>query len=267
MTSDPQVRAVLCDVEGTICETGRPVPGAAEAFEKLRRRGVPFAFVTNMTSRPRSALARELGEIGLPSDPERIFTAPRAARALLLERGWTRARLLVRDSLREDFAGVEEESASPQAVVLGDLGEETTYELLNGAFRTLIAGVPFVTLARNRYYRGPDGLLRLDQGPFAAALEYAADCRAILAGKPAPEFFTNALRTLGVPPREAIMVGDDLEFDVGGAQRAGLRGALVRTGKFRSEELARSAVSPDLVLDSVADLPRALGEQTFRFGA
>jgi len=266
MTLGSPQRAVLFDVEGTICETGRPVPGAAETFEELRRRGIPFAFVTNMTSRPRSVLARELGQIGLSSEPERIFTAPRAARGLLLERGWTRAHLLVRDSLREDFAGIENESASPQAVILGDLGDETTYALLNGAFRLLLSGVPFVTLARNRYYRGPDGLLRLDQGPFVAALEYASGCRAILAGKPAPEFFTRALETLGVPPEDAVMVGDDLEFDVGGAQRAGLRGVLVRTGKFREEELARSAITPDLVLDSVSDLPRALEESPFRFG-
>jgi len=50
----------------------------------------------------------------------------------------------------------------------------------------------------------------------------------------------------------------DLESDVAGAQRAGMAGILVRTGKFRAEELASSGVRPDWLLYSVADLPAAL---------
>jgi phospholysine phosphohistidine inorganic pyrophosphate phosphatase len=258
MMRPTNVRAVLLDLEGTVSEAGRAVDGAAAALAALDRRGIPFAFVTNTTSRPRRRLADELSAMGLPGDPERIFTAPAAGRAFLLERGWRLAHLLVRDSVREDFAGIESEDVAPQAVVLGDLGEETTFERLNRAFRLLLGGAAFVTLARNRYYRGPDGLL-LDQGAFVAALEYATGLEAILVGKPAPEFFARALESLGVPPREALMVGDDIESDVAGAQGAGIRGALVRTGKFRAAELERARVAPDFVLDSVAGLPGLLG--------
>jgi HAD superfamily hydrolase (TIGR01458 family) len=256
--SGASVHAVLFDLEGTLAVAGKPVEGAARTIEALAERGIPWSFVTNTTSRSRRTLATELAAMGLPSDPDRIFTAPLAGRAYLLDRGWKRAHLLVRDAVLEDFSGVEPDAEAPDAVVLGDLGEQTTFAILNDAFRRLLAGAAFVTLARNRYYRGPDGL-RLDQGPFAAALEYASGREAILVGKPAPEFFARALAPLGVPPAEALMVGDDLEADVGGAQRAGMRGVLVRTGKFRAEELTRSEISPDAVLDSVADLPRWLG--------
>ena len=258
MTRAEGVAAVLLDLEGTVSEAGRAVEGAAAALDALGRRGIPFAFVTNTTSRPRRRLAAELSGMGLPGDPERIFTAPAAGRAFLLDRGWLRAHLLVRDAVREDFAGIESDDAAPQAVVLGDLGEETTFARLNRAFRLLLAGAAFVTLARNRYYRGPDGLL-LDQGAFVAALEYATGVEAILVGKPSPEFFARALQALGVPPERALMVGDDLESDVAGAQRAGMRGVLVRTGKFRADELERSRVAPDFVLDSVAALSGLLG--------
>jgi ribonucleotide monophosphatase NagD (HAD superfamily) len=54
------------------------------------------------------------------------------------------------------------------------------------------------------------------------------------------------------------MVGDDIETDIGGAQRCGMQGILVRTGKFREDLLAYSGVIPDLVIDSVADLPLIL---------
>ncbi len=250
-------RAVLFDLEGTLCETGRPLPGAARTLAELDRRGVPYRFVTNTTSRPRRVLLSELSAMNLPAEPERLFTAPRAARGLLLGRGWTRVHFLVRPALLEDFEGIGSDDTRPQAVVLGDLGEETTFARLNHAFRLLLAGAELVTLARNRYYRGAEGLL-LDQGPFAAALEYASGRAAILAGKPAAAFFASALAGLGVPASEAVMVGDDLESDVWGAQAAGLSGVLVRTGKFLAADLDRSHPRPEAVIDSVSDLPGLL---------
>jgi HAD superfamily hydrolase (TIGR01458 family) len=253
------IRALLLDLEGTLYEAGRPIARVAETLAALDRRGIPWRFVTNTTSRPRRVLVAELSAMDLPADPERIFTAPRAAREFLLARGWTRAHLLVRPALVEDFPGIAADDIAPQAVVLGDLGEETTFARLNRAFRLLLEGAELVTLARNRYYRGADGLL-LDQGPFVVALEYASGKTATLVGKPSPHFFAAALASLGIPPSEAAIVGDDLEADVGGGQMAGMRGVLVRTGKFREGDLARSAVRPDAVLDSVAELPGLLEE-------
>jgi phospholysine phosphohistidine inorganic pyrophosphate phosphatase len=252
------VRALLLDLEGTLYEAGRPVPGAYEALATLERRGIPFRYVTNTTSRPRSALVAELDAMGLPSEAERIFTSPRAAREFLLAKGWTRAHLMVRRPVLQDFPGIAPDDRAPQAVVLGDLGEETTFARLNHAFRLLLDGAELVTLARNRYYRGADGLV-LDQGPFVAALEYASGRCATLVGKPSLHFFAAALGGLGVAAAETAMVGDDLEADTGGGQAAGMRGVLVRTGKFRAEELSRAVASPDAVIDSVADLPGLLG--------
>lgn len=86
-------------------------------------------------------------------------------------------------------------------------------------------------------------------------LEHASGARAVVLGKPAPEFFHAALAILDCPPDAAAVIGDDVVGDVGGAQRAGLRGILVRTGKFRLSDL-EGAVRPDAVLDSIAELPQ-----------
>jgi ribonucleotide monophosphatase NagD (HAD superfamily) len=77
-------------------------------------------------------------------------------------------------------------------------------------------------------------------------------------GKPSFGFFSTALVGLGIPASGVAMVGDDIETDIGGAQRCGMQGILVRTGKFREDLLASSGVIPDLVIDSVADLPLIL---------
>ena len=253
------VRALLLDLEGTLYETGRPIPGAAGAVRALSARGIPHCFVTNTTSRPRSKIAAELAAMGIPADPGRLFTAPLAARQFLLGRGMTRCHLMVLPAVLEDLGGIEHVEESPDAVVVGDIGEGFSYSRLNHAFHLLLGGAPLVTLARNRYYRAAGGLV-LDQGPFVAALECASGREATLVGKPSAEFFRPALELLGVSAFEAAIVGDDLEVDVGGGQAFGLRGILVRTGKFRDEDLARSQARPDAVLASIADVADLLSK-------
>ena len=218
-----------------------------EALGGATRRGVAWRFVTNATSRPRSVILRELSAMGLDVAPDRLFTAPRAARGLIAAAGWTRCHFLLRPALLEDFDGVEAVEDGAEAVVLGDLGSGMTYERLNRAFRMLLDGAELVTLARNRYWQANDGLM-LDTGPFCAALEHASGKTANLAGKPSREFFEAALASTGAAPSETAVVGDDLESDVGGAQRAGMRGVLVRTGKVPSGRPRRSPVQPDAVL-------------------
>ena len=251
------VRGVLLDLEGTLYEAGQPRPAAAAAVERLSRLSIPHCFVTNTTSRPRSAIARELAVMGIPAEPERIFTAPLAARGYLLSRGLTRCHLMVAPAVLEDFAGIEHVGDSPQALVVGDVGDGFSFERMNRAFRLLLDGAEFVTLARNRYYRGGEGLV-LDQGPFVAALEHACGREAVLTGKPSRQFFAAALEALGVEAGEAAIVGDDLTADVGGGMALGMLGILVRTGKFRQAELDSSPVRPDAVLGSVAELPALL---------
>ena len=234
-------------------EAGRPVAGAAGALASLSEKGVPHCFVTNTTSRPRSKIAAELAAMGIPAGAGRIFTAPLAARRYLLDRGLTRCHLMVAPAVIEDFAGIEHVEDSPQAVVVGDIGEEFTFARMNRAFRLLLAGAPLVTLARNRYYLAAGGLV-LDQGPFVTALEYATGREATLVGKPSPDFFRPALELLGVCAEKTAVVGDDIHADVGGAMALGMRGVLVRTGKFRESDLAASAVRPDAVIPSLAGI-------------
>jgi len=125
---------------------------------------------------------------------------------------------------------------------------------LQEAFDQLMAGAELVALSRDRYFRQGERLA-LDAGPFVAALEYAADRSAEVAGKPSAAFFEAAVESLGLTPdRSVAMVGDDLWSDVQGAQRAGLQGWLVRTGKFREDVLRPGSVVPDRVLESVAAL-------------
>ena len=120
-------------------------------------------------------------------------------------------------------------------------------------FRKILAGAQLIALQKNRYWL-TGGKLTLDMGPFVAALEYATGRRASVVGKPSLEFFRLALSYLQVAPHEIAMVGDDVEVDIAGAKKAGVRTILVQTGKYRSGDLEKIEVEPDGVIESLADL-------------
>jgi HAD superfamily hydrolase (TIGR01458 family) len=145
------------------------------------------------------------------------------------------------EDVKRDFAELEETADGAQAVIVGDLGSAFGYDVLNRAFRQVMEGAELIALQKNRYWLRADGL-SLDVGPFVAALEYATGQEAYVVGKPTRGFFAQVLDDLGVAPQSAVMVGDDIESDIGGALDAGLQAVLVRTGKFR-ENRVRAHVS------------------------
>ena len=251
----------LLDLDGTLYTGDAAIPGAADALSGLRTRAVPFRLVTNTTSRSRRMLVDRLAGYGLAVAPEEIVTATLAGVELVRAAGYGRVAPFVPAGALEDMQALTlaggtsgRPRAAADVVVLGDLGERWTFALLQEAFEQLMAGAELVALSRDRYFRLGDRLA-LDAGPFVAALEYAAGATAAVAGKPSPAFFEAAVRSLGLSAdRSVAMVGDDLWSDVQGAQRAGLQGWLVRTGKFREDVLQGSGITPDRILSSVTEL-------------
>ena len=252
-------RALLCDIDGVLTVSWQALPGAVEALSYIRATGVPVAFVTNTTATTRATVATRLTEAGFRVKPEEVFTAPRAAARYLAEhRPGARCLLINHGEVGEDLAGVVLTEANDADVVLtGGAGAEVTYDLLDRAFAALVGGASLVAMHRNLDWQTAQGL-RLDMGAFIVGLEQAAGVTATVVGKPSPAFFGAVLAELGVAPADALMIGDDIDADVLGAQASGIGGVLVRTGKFREEALARSAGRPDHVIDSVADVPPLL---------
>lgn len=248
-------RGILFDLDGVIYNSETPIEGAAEVIAWARRERIPFLFVTNTTSRPRETLVRKLESFGIPAAAEDIWTPPVAANRWLSERGISPAALFVPPATADEFQDIAVSDEGAKAVVIGDLGRGWDFATLNRAFRLLHADPEtiLVALGMTRYWMSPTGP-SLDVAPFVVALEHAAGRQAIVLGKPSREFFEAAALKLGLPASDLLMIGDDVRADVGGAQLAGLLGALVKTGKFGPGDLEQD-VRPDAVLDSVADLP------------
>jgi len=167
---------------------------------------------------------------------------------VLIDRGM-RPHLLIHPDLMPEFADLSNDD--PDAVVVGDAGEAFTYEALNEAFGFLLDGATLLAMGDNRYFRGESGMC-LDQGPFVRLLEHAAGVEAEVLGKPSRDFFQAVLDDMSVSADRAVMIGDDLHGDVGGAQAAGLAGVLVQTGKFRPDDARDAGVKPDHIADDFA---------------
>ncbi|HLY12877.1 MAG TPA: HAD-IIA family hydrolase [Candidatus Limnocylindrales bacterium] len=272
------VRGFLLDLDGVVILAGRPIPGAAEAIAILDRRGIPFRIVTNTSLLSRRRMSAWGAGIGLRLPAERILSA------LSLSAAYTQRRypgaplfVLASDDARSEFTGqhllTDDEAgrpgASAAAVVIGDSPESATYDNLNHAFRLVRAGAELIGMHRNPWWLTADGPT-LDSGAFVTGLEFATGRRATVIGKPAPAFFREAAAELlaGLPGssrHDLAMVGDDVFSDVLAAQRLGLRGIFVRTGKHGDAELAAAAARrrgggrPTAVAASLADVVAALG--------
>ncbi|MGF7119983.1 HAD-IIA family hydrolase [Rhodococcus sp. TAF43] len=255
-----RVEGVLFDIDGVLVTSWQPVPGAVEALDELRRRGGVRAFLTNTTSRTCDEIASELATAGFDVRPDEIVTAVRLTTEYLRSTyPGARVMLLNHGDIRADMEGVEFDDVDPEVIVLGGAGAEFTHEALSRVLDFMVAGVPVVAMHRALMWSESDGL-RLDTGAYLPGLEEASGSRIVAVGKPSLTGFLTAAELMGADPAATVMVGDDFRGDVLPAQRVGMAGVLVRTGKFRQPVLDLAVDRPDHVIDSVADLPALLTE-------
>jgi HAD superfamily hydrolase (TIGR01458 family) len=256
------VRAVLLDIDGVLTVSWEPLPGSVDAVKALRDADLPLVLLTNTTSRTRARIAEQLADAGFPVSADDVLTAAAATAAHLREHHPdARCLLLTSGDIADDLDGVTlvGPDGEPDVVVLGGAGPEFGYEALNGVFAHLQRGAALVAMHRNLYWRTSEGL-QLDTGALLLGLEQAAGVEATVVGKPADAFFAAALQAVDASAEQAVMVGDDLEADVLGAQAHGIAGVLVRTGKFQeSDEDGADGHRLQHVIDSLADLPGLLG--------
>ncbi len=252
------IDAVLLDLDGVLYVEGELLPGADEAVKRLRGAGIALRFVTNTTAHSRSQTLEKLRDFGIELEEDELVTPAALARRHCEDAGHRTVALIMNDDVKADFEGLEEADTDVDAVIMGDLGEQFGFRILNQAFRLVMEGAELVALQKNRFWLTADGL-SLDAGPFVAAIEYATGKDAFVVGKPSPRFFEIVLADLGADRDSVAMAGDDIETDIGGALDAGIAAVLVRTGKYREDFVRDSGIEPTATIDSVAELPELLG--------
>ncbi|GFR11761.1 phospholysine phosphohistidine inorganic pyrophosphate phosphatase [Trichonephila clavata] len=245
------VKGILLDITGVLYESGQgAIKGSAESIEKLRQKKIPFRFVTNETQRTRPDLVSKLNSIGFSLSESEILS-PGIVTSAYLKKMNLRPFLLVHPQLVPEFSDCDQ--TSPNCVVVGDAAENFSYENMNKAFQILLQleNPILISMGKGKFYK-EKGEIVMDLGGFTAALEFAVGIEAKVIGKPSPDYFTAALEEMGVSPNQAVMVGDDINSDVHAAQKCGMKGVLVKTGKFRESDMNHPVVKPDAIVDNLA---------------
>lgn len=251
------IKTVLFDIDGTLIARGKALPGAAEAVAYARDQGLAVRFLTNITSQEPSLIAANLQYQGLAIQGHEIQTAMTACVEYLQSRANSTCHLIVPPSVRSLFDGIMLDDRKPNIVVIGDIGDQFNFQVLNQAFLMLRAGAELVAPQKGLVWFDHDGP-RLDCGSFIVGLEAATGKEAIITGKPSNLFFQQALAHVGCRADEALIIGDDVTTDVLGAINIGATSLLVGTGKYMPGAERMVSVRPDFFLPTLEQLPKLL---------
>ena len=250
-----RIKGVLFDLDGVFYVGDSIIPGGNETLKWLQINKIDYKFVTNNTTLSRKNLVKKLQKLGLKIDKNQVLSANYMGVLQLKKMGLKRCRLVLRPEAIIDYPSSVTDS--PEAIVVGDIGNSWSYDLMNDLMNQIIDGAKLIALHKGRYFQTESGL-KLDSGAFVAALEHATGQNAHIIGKPSASFFEMASSVINANPDELIMLGDDLINDIEGAQQAGLHAVLVQTGKFRKDLVEKSSIIPNGIINSVADLPNYL---------
>lgn len=263
-----EVQAVLCDMDGTLYVSDQLIPGADRFVSRLRQRGTPLLFLTNNSSARAVKYRDRLRRLGIPAQNDEILTSGAASADYLRDQTpHRRVFLLGTPELREELeeAGLTvldaRDPGDPDCVLVG-FDKTLTYARLERACLLVAAGCPYYATHPDFTCITDRGLIP-DTGAILAAIESVTHRTPKVLGKPMPEMVAAGLARLGpgARPETTAIIGDQLDTDMTMAACAGLLGVLVLSGETSRARLeAQDAVTPDLVVGSVAELLPWLGE-------
>lgn len=245
----------MSDIGGVLYVGNEAIEGAPEALDRLRKH-YPLKLISNTTRNTPATIAAHLRKLGFSIEEEEMYTALAATRDYVRAKEY-KAYTLLTDEANDYFSDLRGDK--PDCVVVADAHTNFHFESINQAFRHLEEGAELIGAARSRYFKDSDGKLTIGTGSWIAALEFASGKEATIIGKPSASFFHLVAQSLGMEPSEILMVGDDIISDIGGAQKAGFKTALVKTGKFKESDL-HSEIKPDIIVESFSELAGKLLE-------
>jgi HAD superfamily hydrolase (TIGR01457 family) len=257
-----EYRALLLDGDGVLWKADHPLPGIQELFGFLTERKIPWALLTNNNGHSVDRFIDRFAQFGIQAGRKAIFTSSTVTAAYLREKYGQGASLYV-IGMEGLIEALEQEGfiialgadtpQQPTVAVVAGMDLDLNYQKIITAMRLILAGSDFVATNTDRNYPRPDGIYPAT-GVVTGAIQGATGVEPYVVGKPHPLIFQAALRTLGAAPEETLMVGDQLDTDILGANQAGIDSALVLTGITTQEMVEESPIKPTFIFDNLPAL-------------
>ncbi len=246
---------LLIDLDGVLRLGNKLAPGAAQFLQFVQKERVHACILSNTTKLPAEGIRKFFESNRIKLD---LAVVTALDSAIDYAQKFNSIEVYVHPDAVPFFASLPR-SKNPEAVIIGDMGTDWSYDILNRVFRQIMEGAEIVAMQMNRFWQDGDGLA-LDAGSFITGLEYATSRSSTLVGKPSPVFFRRGLTLAGEQEKKKfIMLGDDLKADIYAAQQIGGQGVLILTGKTTQTQLELSAVKPDFVVRDLLEMIALLG--------
>ena len=250
------IKAIFFDIDGTLYFNQKAIEGAIETVDYLKSKGYICRFLTNTDSKKPSHILDRLKNLGFHIELDEIYTPVTASVKFLNCNKDAKIYALVSDNIINEYEKFNITLDNVDYLIIGDCRDKVSYDNLNKAFKLVGENTEILALQKGKYFYDNTGK-NIDTGAFVAMMEYATGKSAKVLGKPSESFYNVLLQDLNLKPSEVLIIGDDVLTDIVGANNIGSMGALVKTGKYY-DQVKLDVGTPDLVLDSVADLMRYL---------
>ncbi|MBB3697918.1 TIGR01458 family HAD-type hydrolase [Flammeovirga yaeyamensis] len=248
------IKGILCDLDGVLYNDSVLIEGVIDSIKTLKNKGYSFLFVTNTSGITSEELFDKLIKMGIPVGKDEILSPPLAAYNYVSKMRYNNVEVLGGTSVRNLFYdNIKENTIDPEVIVVGDIGKNWDYALMNNLFNKILNGSKVVGLHKGKFWKAADGL-RIDIGAFITGLEFATSTQSVCIGKPEKAFYESAIEKIGLSADELLMIGDDIVGDIQGAKSANLTAIQVKTGKYRKELTDNSPVQPDYLIENFNDL-------------
>lgn len=257
-----EIDGLVIDMDGVLWRGAEPLPGLAPFFELLRDRRLPFVLATNNATQTPERVQAKLNRFGVTVEPDEVLTSAAGTAHFLLKQHPAGSRVYVigeeglRQALQQVGFELSERGDGVQAVVVG-MDFQLRWEYLEEAAYALNQGASFLGANPDLTFPTERGLAP-GNGANLAALQAATGRKPTIYGKPEPHIFLDSLERLGTVAERTLSVGDRLETDILGGQRAGLKTALMLTGAAKRADLDASEIKPDWVFEDLPGLTAAL---------
>jgi 4-nitrophenyl phosphatase len=250
------IQALVIDMDGVLWLDNTPLPGLVPFFDFLHEHSIPYMLATNNASKTPQQYLQKLARFGVTIKPECVLTSSLATAAYLkheLTAGATAYAVGqegLQEAMREAGFSLLDDASRPAEVVVTGVDFTLTYDKLKYAVLHIQRGARFVGTNGDVTFPGEEGALP-GAGAILAAIQAATGVKPVTIGKPERLMFDIAVEKMGSDPARTAMLGDRLETDILGGQRAGLKTMLVTTGIDNEAAIQAKGIQPDAIFSGL----------------